>query len=79
MSRVRRITRFRRCGPGHTYLPRPVAPSSCPDAHVPLSRLRWEIYDSAADNDYPVREAYFDIRWFWHGQNWLRLGKQEIV
>src|SRR3990172_755101 len=50
----------------------------CQDVNLPLSRLRWEIF-SAAGKDYPVREAYFDIRWFWHGQNWLRLGKQQIV
>ena len=64
----------------HTkYLPRlEGACKHCPDTTLPLSRLRWEI-SSASGHDYPVREAYFDIRWFWHGQNWLRLGKQEIV
>ncbi len=45
---------------------------------VPLSMLRFEIDDNN-DHYYPVREAYFDIRWFWHGQNWLRLGKQQVV
>ena len=40
--------------------------------------LRWEIDDNNK-HYYPVREAYFDIRWFWHGQNWLRLGKQQVV
>ena len=61
------------------YLPRPEgACKACPDITLPLSRLRFED-SSAAGMDYPVREAYFDIRWFFHGQNWLRLGKQQIV
>ncbi len=81
---------FQMNGPKDYGVPLPRAPhtkwlprlegacKACPDTTLPLSRLRWEI-SSAAGTDYPVREAYFDIRWFWHGQNWLRLGKQQIV
>jgi hypothetical protein len=66
--------------PATPYLPRIGGAFQGPNVHVPLSKLRWEIDDSTdADQDYPVREAYFDIRWFWHGQNWLRLGKQQVV
>jgi len=66
--------------PKISYLPRPVygACKHCQNVTVPLSQLRFEI-DNNNNHYYPVREAYFDIRWFWHGQNWLRLGKQQVV
>ena len=65
--------------PSIPYLPRLEGVCrNCPNVKVPLSQLRWEIDDNN-NHYYPVREAYFDVRWFWHGQNWLRLGKQEIV
>jgi len=66
--------------PDTPYLARPIygACKNCQNVTVPLSMLRFEIDDNN-DHYYPVREGYFDIRWFWHGQNWLRLGKQQIV
>jgi len=65
--------------PGIQYLPRPEgACKHCQNVTVPLSMLRFEIDDNNS-HYYPVREGYFDLRWFWHGQNWLRLGKQQIV
>jgi hypothetical protein len=61
------------------YLPRVGgACKNCQNTTLPLSRLRFEI-DSSRGKDYPVREAYIDAVWFWHGQNWLRLGKQQMV
>jgi hypothetical protein len=65
-------------GPNVPFLPRPGGAFMGPNVDVPLSSLRWEIDDNN-NHYYPVREAYFDIRWFWHGQNWLRLGKQQVV
>jgi hypothetical protein len=67
-------------GPKISYLNRPIygACKNCYNTTMPLSWLRFEI-DNNNEHYYPLREAYFDIRWFWHGQNWLRLGKQQVV
>jgi hypothetical protein len=80
------LKRFKFIGARNFAFPDPIDPSTvflkrcngCVETNVSENNLRFE-RDNSNENYYPIREFYFDIRWDFLGQNWLRVGKQQTV